>query len=358
MDSVPDHDPHLGRSGRPPRPRPVGQADSNDRSRPALGSGAPGAGRRRRLGRRRAPAPPAAPTAGRATCTPSTTAPSCCGGAGDQPKIIYVRGRIDANTDDAGRRLSCADYARDGYTLQDYLATYDPAVWGRDAEPPDRSRTPARRPQQPRPRRSASRSARTPRSSGCAGASITGADLRINGEQQRDHPRPDLHRRLRLLPRLGPDRRGHRQLELRLRPDLADRGDQRLGGPQHFTDGRNLDSDPADLLRPALPGARRRAGHHQRLRPGHRLLQPVPRPRQDDADRVQRLPDHRPRQAAGDASTTTSSATSDSACRGSGSARSTSTTTTTSKPPEATTTSTCTPGGSAWSRTSSRSATA
>lgn len=51
------------------------------------------------------------------------------------PKIVYVEGVIDANTDAAGKSLSCADYATDGYTLDAYLAAYDPAVWGRDLEP-------------------------------------------------------------------------------------------------------------------------------------------------------------------------------------------------------------------------------
>jgi pectate lyase len=51
------------------------------------------------------------------------------------PKIILVRGTIDANVDDAGNPLSCADYQTDGYTLDGYLAAYDPAVWGRTAEP-------------------------------------------------------------------------------------------------------------------------------------------------------------------------------------------------------------------------------
>ena len=55
--------------------------------------------------------------------------------AGDTPEDRYVKGHIDANTDSAGRKLSCADYARDGYTLAGYLAAYDPAVWGRDEEP-------------------------------------------------------------------------------------------------------------------------------------------------------------------------------------------------------------------------------
>jgi len=47
------------------------------------------------------------------------------------PKIIYVVGTIDANVDDNNQPLTCLDYARNGYTIEDYLATYDPAVWGR-----------------------------------------------------------------------------------------------------------------------------------------------------------------------------------------------------------------------------------
>ena len=55
--------------------------------------------------------------------------------AAPSPKIVYVRGRIDGNTDDAGNALTCADYAADGYSLDAYLAAYDPAVWGREAKP-------------------------------------------------------------------------------------------------------------------------------------------------------------------------------------------------------------------------------
>jgi pectate lyase len=49
----------------------------------------------------------------------------------NQPKIIYVKGTIDANVDDANQPLRCEDYYRNGYTLEAFLATYDPAVWGR-----------------------------------------------------------------------------------------------------------------------------------------------------------------------------------------------------------------------------------
>lgn len=55
--------------------------------------------------------------------------------AAPAPKIIYVRGRIDGNADDAGNPLSCADYAAEGYSLEAYLAAYDPAVWGMATRP-------------------------------------------------------------------------------------------------------------------------------------------------------------------------------------------------------------------------------
>ena len=48
--------------------------------------------------------------------------------AGSTPKIVLVAGQIDAN---AGS--TCADYADPGYSLDAFLATYDPAVWGRVA---------------------------------------------------------------------------------------------------------------------------------------------------------------------------------------------------------------------------------
>jgi pectate lyase len=47
------------------------------------------------------------------------------------PKIIYVAGSIDANVDDGNQPLSCTDYYRNGYTIEAYLAAYDPATWGR-----------------------------------------------------------------------------------------------------------------------------------------------------------------------------------------------------------------------------------
>jgi pectate lyase len=51
-------------------------------------------------------------------------------GGSDTPKIIKIAGTVDANTDDKGRRLDCADYATDGYSVKKYLAAYDPRTWG------------------------------------------------------------------------------------------------------------------------------------------------------------------------------------------------------------------------------------
>lgn len=47
------------------------------------------------------------------------------------PKIIYVSGTIDANVDDDNQPLGCTDYYRNGFTIEAFLAAYDPATWGR-----------------------------------------------------------------------------------------------------------------------------------------------------------------------------------------------------------------------------------
>ncbi|WP_323184030.1 pectate lyase family protein [Streptomyces canus] len=52
------------------------------------------------------------------------------------PRIIKVKGTIDANTDGAGKKLSCADYASGtGYALTSYLKAYDPSTYGRSKLP-------------------------------------------------------------------------------------------------------------------------------------------------------------------------------------------------------------------------------
>src|SRR5450432_3253981 len=56
-------------------------------------------------------------------------------GTNATPKIVYIKGSIYGNQDATGKMLTCADYALNGYTLRAYLATYDPAVWGRTSVP-------------------------------------------------------------------------------------------------------------------------------------------------------------------------------------------------------------------------------
>ncbi|MFD9372822.1 pectinesterase family protein [Streptomyces sp. NPDC060020] len=57
-------------------------------------------------------------------------------GPADAPRIVRVKGLIDADTDDSGKPQSCADYAAGtGYSLDSYLKVYDPAVWGRAKVP-------------------------------------------------------------------------------------------------------------------------------------------------------------------------------------------------------------------------------
>ncbi|MFB7461882.1 pectinesterase family protein [Streptomyces sp. NPDC056224] len=71
-------------------------------------------------------------------------------GPADAPRIVRVKGLIDANTDDSGKPQSCGDYAAGtGYSLDSYLKAYDPAVWGR-AKVPSGAQENARRTAQAR----------------------------------------------------------------------------------------------------------------------------------------------------------------------------------------------------------------
>lgn len=49
---------------------------------------------------------------------------------GDKPKIIYVDGDVDANTDNDGNEIGCDKYAAPGFALDAYVQAFDPAVWG------------------------------------------------------------------------------------------------------------------------------------------------------------------------------------------------------------------------------------
>jgi pectate lyase len=54
-------------------------------------------------------------------------------GANGTPKLIFVRGGVEGNVDDADQPLACADYEDPAYSLDQFLAAYDPEVWGRVA---------------------------------------------------------------------------------------------------------------------------------------------------------------------------------------------------------------------------------
>ena len=100
--------------------------------------------------------------------------------AGDEPKIVFVAGRIDANTDASGRRLTCEDDARSGYTLEKYLQTYDPEVWGREDEPSGPVEDARRASQQAQAERITIRIGSNTTLIGRPGAEITGANLRVD----------------------------------------------------------------------------------------------------------------------------------------------------------------------------------
>lgn len=61
---------------------------------------------------------------------PSSTSPS---NPSDLSKIIYVDGTIDMNVDDNNQPLACEDYYQNGYTLEGFLAAFDPTTYGRIA---------------------------------------------------------------------------------------------------------------------------------------------------------------------------------------------------------------------------------
>ena len=56
-------------------------------------------------------------------------------GTNATPKIVFLADGIDGNVNDANEPQTCADYADPGWNLDAFLATYDPAVWGRAAKP-------------------------------------------------------------------------------------------------------------------------------------------------------------------------------------------------------------------------------
>ncbi|WP_348650019.1 pectate lyase [Solwaraspora sp. WMMA2080] len=53
----------------------------------------------------------------------------------DTPKIIYIKGTVNGFEGPDGNLLTCADLADPEYDFDEFLVTYDPAVWGYENDP-------------------------------------------------------------------------------------------------------------------------------------------------------------------------------------------------------------------------------
>jgi len=51
------------------------------------------------------------------------------------PKIVYISGKIDLRVDADNKPVGCDAFADPDYSLDAFLAAYDPAVWGRTTKP-------------------------------------------------------------------------------------------------------------------------------------------------------------------------------------------------------------------------------
>lgn len=96
------------------------------------------------------------------------------------PALIFVRGTIRGNVDDADQPLSCGQLADPAYSLDAFVAAYDPATWGRVA--------PSGPLEQARARSAANQSARVRINVGSnktiiglGGATLNGVFLRLDG---------------------------------------------------------------------------------------------------------------------------------------------------------------------------------
>src|SRR6185436_5818905 len=99
--------------------------------------------------------------------------------AGTAPKIVFVSGTIDGNVDANNAPLPCSAYEAPGYSLDAYLATYDPAVWGRvvPSGPLENARRASQANQQARVRITIPANTTL---FGLPGATIAGANVRVN----------------------------------------------------------------------------------------------------------------------------------------------------------------------------------
>jgi pectate lyase len=163
---------------------------------------------------------------------PSSTSPS---NPSNEPKIIYVDGVIDGNVNDDNQPLACQDYYQNGYTLEAFLAAYDPATWGRVAPsgPLEDARVASRNVQQARVRiRIGSNTTIVGRD---RNARVRGAWFDIRGTGRRNIIIRNLtfQDTYDCFPEWSPTDGHPRRVELAVRFPLASRRDECVDRPQH-----------------------------------------------------------------------------------------------------------------------------
>jgi pectate lyase len=99
---------------------------------------------------------------------------------GATPKIVYISGTIDANVDANNQPLACSAYEQPGYSLTEYLATYDPRVWGTTTVPSGPLENARRASQQAQQARVRINVPANTTLLGLGNSTIVGANLRVN----------------------------------------------------------------------------------------------------------------------------------------------------------------------------------
>ena len=220
----------------------------------------------------------------------SPTSPS---NPSNEPKIIYVEGTIDFNVDDANQPLVCEDYYRNGFTIEAFPSDVRSGRVGPRAPsgPLEAARIASQE-------RAASARADPPR------LQYHDRGSRQERTSQRRVARHPRHRErcesrtniiIRNLtfqdtfdcfPQWAPTDGALGSWNAQYDSHLVARHGPRLGRPQHLRRSRHRRRALPQLLWRALSGARRVARHHQRIRSGHRLVEPLSQSRQGDAHRL------------------------------------------------------------------------
>ena len=209
--------------------------------------------------------------------------------AGDAPKIVRIAGTVHGNSDAAGTPIGCEAYQQDGYTLEKYLAAYDPEVWGRDEVPSgplEDARVASAK------RQAAAVNVNVPSNTTLIGAgkdaTVVGASLQVKNVSNVIIRNLTFEDTYDCFPQWDPTDgdTGHWNSEY---DNLVVYGSRHVWVDHNtFSDGDRPDADQPRYFGRAVPAARRALRHRPRRRPGHRLVERPQGPRQDDAHRQQR----------------------------------------------------------------------